>query len=136
VDCGNKYFEDENLKFFYDIETCIALQMPNAILLSCVIQYLENPYKLLEKISAIGFKFIIFDRTAFYFEQKDRLTLQKVHTKIYEASYPAWFLNKKKFFDVFTKRYKVVANWSENIDNANIPSTFEGGMLEQGKCLD
>lgn len=111
VDVGKKYFEDDRLKFYYDIESCFKKNSPNSILFSSVIQYLENPYEFLEGIKAMGFEFILFDRTSFVLEGRERLTVQIVSPEIYSVSYPCWFFNKKKFYGLFEEDYKLVADF-------------------------
>jgi len=130
VDEGKKLFEDNNLRFFYDVETCVKECAPNTIIFSSVIQYLEKPYELLEKIIAMGFDFILFDRTPFVESDSDRLTIQKVTPPIYLASYPCWFFSKRKFYAFFEHKYELIARF-EALDRANIPSTFEGCIFRR-----
>lgn len=113
VECGKKYFQDENLKFYHDIDECFASKAPNdypnAILLSSVIQYLENPYQFLEnEILSKGIEFLIFDLTGFHNEDRDVLTIQRVWPEVYEASYPCWFFSKSRFFEVIGKKYELI----------------------------
>ena len=97
VDCGKENFENEQLKFYYTIEECLAKHNPNVILLSGVLQYLEKPYEWLEKFVALNIQYIIVDRTAFVEAERDILTIQNVPESIYKASYPAWFFNESLF---------------------------------------
>ena len=108
VECGKRYFENDQLKFYYNLDDCCKEQNPDAILFSSVIQYFENPYSLLEKVLSFGFDFIIFDRTPFLEEGNDRIAIQKVPPEIYQASYPAWFFNKDKFLNYFRKDYELI----------------------------
>lgn len=108
VELGKCYFENQHLKFYYNLDDCYKEQHPVAILFSSVIQYLKNPYTLLEKVISFGFDFIIFDRTPFLEEGNDMITVQKVPSEIYKASYPAWFFNKRKFLDFFQKDYELI----------------------------
>ena len=108
VECGKRYFESDQLKFYYDLDDCCKERNPDAILFSSVIQYFENPYSLLEKVLSFGFDFIIFDRTPFLEEGDDRITVQKVPSEIYEASYPTWFFNERKFLNFFYKDYELI----------------------------
>ena len=110
VEVGRKDLAGEHLHFFASIEDCLKDSRPHALLASSVIQYLEKPYEWLEKLISYGFEYIIFDRTAF-FADKDRLTVQKVRPGIYDASYPAWFLNEKKFNAIIEKEYKLIADF-------------------------
>jgi putative methyltransferase (TIGR04325 family) len=130
VDAGKKYFEDDTLKFFYDIQTCLEQQNPNAILVSGVIQYIEKPYALLEGVKSLGFEFIVFDRTAFSLEGRDRLTVQVVPARIYKASYPCWFFDEDRFCNFFEDNYCIVAEF-QSADKANIPSVFKGFIMRK-----
>jgi putative methyltransferase (TIGR04325 family) len=129
VNCGKKYFENQSLKFFYTIESCIEHTNPNVILLSSVVQYLENPYSFLTKLLDYNFEYIIFDRTAFVLEGSDLLTVQKVPPEIYLASYPAWFLKQDKFLDIFLDNYELIFEFN-SFDRVNIPSRFKGFFLK------
>ena len=111
VECGQHYFEDDHLKFYFNLDECIAQQDPDAIILSSVLQYIESPYDLLEKIIGLNFTYIIFDRTSFLEHGKDRITVQKVPPHIYNASYPAWVFEKKKFLDFFKGKYELIAEF-------------------------
>jgi putative methyltransferase (TIGR04325 family) len=111
VNCGKHFFENESLLFFDTIENSIKYTQPNIILLSSVLQYLENPYLFLRNLLEYDFQYIIFDRTTFVCEGSDRLTIQKVPPEIYPASYPAWFFNLEQFLQVFQGRYKLIAQF-------------------------
>ena len=78
VDCGKRDFENDHLKFYYDLDACFGEQHPDAILFSGVVQYLEDPYGTLEKAKSLGFEFVLFDRTPFLEKGGDRITVQKV----------------------------------------------------------
>lgn len=102
VRCGQQFFEDEILKFHFTIEESMADRQADVLLLSSVVQYLEKPHEFLEGIRQYNFKYILIDRTAFVKgERDDRLTLQVVPPDIYEAHYPAWFFNEKRFLEHF-----------------------------------
>lgn len=130
VDAGKKYFENNVIKFFYTLEASLEETSPNTILFSSVIQYLKNPYSLLKKVKELDIEFILFDRTPFTIDRKDRLTIQSIPSKIYPGSYPCWFFNKEKFYAFFEGKYTVVAKF-QSLDKANIPSTFEGSILKR-----
>jgi putative methyltransferase (TIGR04325 family) len=120
VDCGKKYFEDSQLKFYHNIESCIAEQQPKAIIFSNVLQYLEKPYDLLAEVAQQKFEYLIFDLTAFHNDDKDLLTIQKVWPEIYQASYPCRFLSKTKFFEKLLDRYELIeeflSHFGQNIE--------------------
>jgi len=111
VECGKQHFEDRCLRFYYSLDECLAEHAPHVALFSSVIQYLEKPYELLREIKKNNFRYIIFDRTTFLERGDDRITVQKVPSTIYPASYPAWFFNKNKFLDFFSDDYEIYAEF-------------------------
>lgn len=124
-------FENEKLHFFYSIEDCIKSYDVDVVLLSSVLHYLEEPYQMLDRIIQIGIKYIIIDRTPFL-KGTDRITIQKVNPKIYKASYPCWFLNKKKFISFLDAEYNLVLEFDAH-DKANISSEFKGIIFDRKK---
>jgi len=115
VRCGKTFFQDEVLKFHFDIGESMAEKKADVLLLSSVVQYLENPHDFLEQIRAFRFKYILFDRTSFIQgDQPDRLTLQIVPPEIYNARYPAWFFNEKKLLKHFSD-YEIKAEFESYV---------------------
>jgi len=116
---GKKYFEGKHLKFYDNLEKCSKKQNLNTILFSSSLQYLERPYDLLEKIADLKIEHIIFDRTPFLEKGNDRITVQKVPPRIYDASYPCWIFGLKKFLKFFRqKRYQLVADFASSIEKS------------------
>jgi putative methyltransferase (TIGR04325 family) len=124
VECGKQFFEDENLKFYHSIEDCMKNCKINVLLLSGVLQYLDNPHEVLKKFVDYGFPFIILDRTSFVEGIADILTIQDVPDDIYKASYPAWFFNKLKLEEILLKNYKLISYF----DNGFTPPTIINGI--------
>ncbi len=113
VACGKKYFQSNELAFYDDLNTCILQEQPNILLASCVLQYMENPHVILSQIIESGVKWIIIDRTPFLLDdKKDLLTVQRVHPDIYNASYPAWFFNRKIFLQFFKGKYDLIGEFN------------------------
>ncbi len=124
VNAGNKYISDDILKFATDIDN---VEDANILLMSGVLQYLPEPYKFLEKAINKKLEYILIDRTPFNLNERDRLTIQKVPPSIYEATYPHWFFNEKKFLNTFNGKYELITDFDDMIDNAeNIPSKYKG----------
>lgn len=130
VECGKQFFENEQLKFHFDIDSCIEEAHPHTLLLLSVIQYLDSPYKFIEKVISHGFKYIIIDRTSFTKSGNERLTIQKVSPKLYKASYPCWFFDETKFIKCFSEKYQMVEDF-ETDDLANIESVFKGYIFKR-----
>lgn len=131
VDIGKKEFEDEHLHFYYDIDKCMDEEKPSVLLLSSVLQYIESPYQLLDRILKHEFEYILIDRTPFSFDNRDKIKLQIVPPSIYEASYPCWFFNKQFFIDFFhSKSYKLIEEF-ESIDGKGKECIFKGMILKK-----
>jgi putative methyltransferase (TIGR04325 family) len=135
VECGKKYFEDNHLSFYDTIEESLEKDRSNVFLASGSVQFLEKPYNFLSKVEKSGFDFIIFDRTTFL-KDEDRLTVQHVPKRIYEASYPAWFLNEQKFLGVFHQKYELTADWDlpgGGLDDLGDAETIKKGYIFRKK---
>ena len=105
VKAGKERFEDNILQFYYTLQESLVTGEPHVVLLSSVVQYLDDPHQFLSELAEIAPAFIIFDRTSLIDTGADRLTVQRVHPSIYEASYPAWFFEREKLlahFDHYT----------------------------------
>ena len=129
VKVGKENFEDKKLHFFYSIEECLKSFNINVVLLSSVLQYLEKPFLLLDQIKSSGINYLIIDRTPFI-KGHDRITVQKVHPKIYKGSYPCWFFNEESFVSFFSREYKLIFKFIA-LDKANIRSVFKGFVFQK-----
>jgi putative methyltransferase (TIGR04325 family) len=101
VECGKHNFENEQLKFYYSIEECLLKHKPNVLILSSVLQYLEDVKHWIDKFNGLKFEYVIIDRTAFVLADNNILTVQNVPESIYKANYPAWFFNEEKLIQSF-----------------------------------
>jgi putative methyltransferase (TIGR04325 family) len=129
VDTGKAYFENDKLKFYYDVESCIKEQNPNILILSSVLQYLKEPYQFLDYILKSNFTFVIVDRTPFSF--KEQIKLQIVPPWIYKARYPCWFFEEKKFLTFFKRHGFTIIEEFEALDGKTRDYWFKGFILEK-----
>jgi putative methyltransferase (TIGR04325 family) len=96
VECGRREFEDGRLQFRDSLD---AVSGPvDAILLSSVLQYLAEPFAVLDRLTATGAQWLIVDRALLIQTDRDALTVQHVPESIYGApvSYPAWLLSRSR----------------------------------------
>ncbi|TQD23856.1 TIGR04325 family methyltransferase [Methanolobus vulcani] len=126
VECGKSYFEDNTIKYYFNIDTCLEENNPNTLLFSSSIQYIEKPYDFLTKILEYQFEYIIFDLTGIVIgEDRDILTIQKIHPGIYKASYPCWFFDKKKLLNTFANKYTLIEEFNNQLgQNIEIDNRF------------
>lgn len=130
VDVGKIDFEDERLRFYYDVKSCVESEKPNVLLLSSVLQYIEKPYELLDELLKYNFDFVIFDRTPFGVANKDIIKLQTVPPSIYTASYPCWFFDQNRLLNYFENKYKLVEIF-DALDGKSDEYEFKGFVLEK-----
>jgi putative methyltransferase (TIGR04325 family) len=110
VTCGQKYFQDDFLHFFYSPDQMIAMQgLPDILVLSCVIPYLEKPYEVLTRLMQYKIPYILVDNTYFNYEDRDRICVQIVPSEIYKASYPCWMLNYHRVNKTLSDTYALIS---------------------------
>jgi putative methyltransferase (TIGR04325 family) len=129
VEEGKRSFEGGPLRFFHTLGACLGEIPCDAVLLSGVAQYLDEPHGLLGEVARAGFRYILIDRTPFVLgRSSDRLTVQRVPPAIYDASYPCWFFEENRFLEHFRERYEILAEFPGK-DRARIPSAFKGFLM-------
>jgi len=96
VESGIKNFSTQTLTFSFNAKEACAMYNPNILILSSVLPYLEEPYKIFSDLLKLSISYVVVDRTFFLKRPGERLTVQKVPEWIYPASYPAWFLDESK----------------------------------------
>lgn len=133
VDSGIELFQDDILRFYYTVDECLADNLPDILILSSVLPYLREPYKVLESLMQKEFNYIFFDKMPFI-EGQDRITVQNVNPEIYTASYPCWFFNENKFLQFINNKYSLIYKF-DNQDRTNIKSVFRGYLFELTKAL-
>ncbi len=129
VEIGKKEFEDNTLKFAYNLKEAKKLSKPDILILGGVLQYLKSPYSFLDEFIASNIKFILVDRTTFV-SNDEFIAIQKVSSEIYPAEYPAWFFNEQKFLKKMLQKYKLVYSFDCE-DSINIDAKFKGFLFER-----
>ncbi len=112
VQTGKDHLQDERLRFFFDIKEAVDEALPDVVLLSSVLQYLESPYELLDEIEKIGTEFLIIDRNPVAPKPSDRILIQEVPPAIYEASYPFRVFSEKKLLEALEGQWTVIEKYS------------------------
>lgn len=88
VAAGREHIQDDQLRFYKTVQECLTENQPNVILLSSVLQYLENPYGTLTELAGQNVSYIFVDRTPFFDSKKDKLVIQRVSKSIFSATLP------------------------------------------------
>jgi putative methyltransferase (TIGR04325 family) len=121
VECGIAHFQNERLRFFRDLQSCLATEPVRVAVLSGVLPYVEDPHGLLREVAQAGLEHVILDRTPLW-ESGDRLTVQSVPPSIYgfPVSYPAWILNRERVLSQFEPQYRVVDEFEALAGRINV----------------
>jgi putative methyltransferase (TIGR04325 family) len=115
VEVGKQFFEDDLLKFHYSLESVFNHNSTkiDLVIMSSVLQYIEDPYNLLDKILCLNINNILIDITTINTENTDRITIQNVDPSIYTASYPCWFFDESKLINyICSYNYSLVIDWN------------------------
>lgn len=101
VKAGQEYIQDNQLRFYETIDDCVLIEKPNVLLLSAVLQYLENPEPILNELLTLNSKIIVVDLAIINKGIESKIYLQKVPSSIYSASYPVWSFQQQSFLEIF-----------------------------------
>jgi putative methyltransferase (TIGR04325 family) len=108
---GKELYETEQLRFFTSIEACRADCTPTVVVLSSVLQYLQDPHQFIRTLLTHGFDSIIVELTPVHPGTRDHLTVQRVPPQIYRASYPCWFFAQANLCAAFAQGYRLVTDF-------------------------
>ncbi len=121
VEVGKRDFQTNELFFFENIDECLERNEINFVLISSVLQYLPNPYLVIEELCNINAFHLLLDRTTFIKGKTERITIQNVPSFIYEASYPARFFVEKDIKEAFAKNSYISIDQFKSLDKNSPP---------------
>ena len=107
---GQENIQNDHLRFYRSIENCLIDNQPNVVLLSSVLQYLESPFDIINKLTLTGATCLLIDRTPFSDGDTDKILVQKVPSSIYRASYPMRVFSLQKFRNMIETDWRLVAS--------------------------
>lgn len=133
VECGQLEFANERLCFHHDVAGALATGEYDVLFLSCVLQYLPNPHRVLDELLAHRLPFILLDRTALHAGSNDRLTVQHNPAAIHPASYPAWFFNENRLLSHFRATHRLIYRFEsgDKVLHLGAPSRYLGYLYER-----
>jgi len=110
---GKANFQNDELRFFENLDDALQAGRPDIMLLSSVLQYLADPYAFLKRVMASGALQVLIDRTPCAKLQRDVLTVQTVPPEIYPASYPCWILSRERLLAAVAPQYRMLASFTD-----------------------
>lgn len=134
VKAGKQYIQDERLRFYETIDECVKAEKPNVVLLSSVLQYLEKPYEILERLICTEARLIVVDRTAFWSKNSAGIVIQSVPPKIYPASYPMHIFSELGFLARMRRKWSLTAEFLSPEGYVESPAgrfAFKGYLLRR-----
>jgi len=132
---GKASFEDDKLKFFSSINKCVGESVPDVAICCGVLQYVKEPFAVLEELFELGVDVLIIDRTPFWRGQCDKLCVQHVPSSIYEASYPSWIFSYSRFLQLLAEDWNVVAQFDALDILPNDVDAFWKGFIMTRKAM-
>lgn len=119
IECGQREFQTDQLRFFSSLDACLAQGPVDVVLLSGVLQCLQDPHELLATILGKGIAYLLLDRTPLLDGDSDRLTVQHVPAYIYgkPVRYPAWFFGRTRLLAGLAQEYRLLVEF-EALDSA------------------
>ena len=116
--------QGDNSPYATSKSSCI---IPNVLLLSSVLMYLDKPYEMFETMLQKGFDYIIIDESAFFTndDSNERIMLQHVPASIYSAVYPLHVFGLTSFREFISKHgYEILWEWTYSGGQIPIKSGF------------
>lgn len=135
VQVGREEFSTEELRFYAALGEVPRGLVPATFMLSSVLQYLEEPDRVLHSIAAVPSRHLLIDRTPVSDRSADRLCLQHAPKSVYNARYPCWIFSKNRLMRLLTPHWTVVSDyaspegWHRTTDG--LPFEFRGLILER-----
>ena len=125
VEIGRSEFGTEQLLFWPSVHDLPPLPGPSFLLISSVLQYLEEPEAILAVLLGLNASHLIIDRTPMSADSVSRLCIQHVPPSIYQARYPCWVLSRPRLRSVLaTSGWQVTAELLNTEGTYSTPSGF------------
>lgn len=127
IDIGNEKISDDNLRFYKSISDFLSdVGEVHLLILSGVLQYLSNYFKVLDDLLSKEIKLVCVDRTPFVRGGGERIMIQNVPETVYAARYAHRFFIENKFLQIFESHGYEILESFESIDKGNEFADWKG----------
>lgn len=133
VAAGRQVLANERLRFYAGIDECVSEMQPHTLLLSSVLQYLDEPMNFLNSVNAGAWTSIIIDRTPFVQAGPSFVTVQSVPAQWVKSSYPSWIISADELLKALPD-YVVIAEFPAldgRIGYGVLSADFRGMILRR-----
>jgi putative methyltransferase (TIGR04325 family) len=110
VAIGQREIARDALRFHCSIEEALGSGMADVALLSSVLQYLEDPWSVLDRILQAKIPYLLIDRHPCSLT-RELITVQVVPPSLYAASYPSWLFDCPRMLERLGEHYELLATW-------------------------
>jgi putative methyltransferase (TIGR04325 family) len=110
VEVGQRDIARDALQFYHSIEEAVTAGTPDLALFSSVLQYLEDPWSILDRILLAEIPYLIIDRHPSSMTH-ELITVQVVPPSLYKASYPTWLFDCPRMLERLGEHYELLASW-------------------------
>jgi putative methyltransferase (TIGR04325 family) len=125
VRIGRELFQSDELLFFESLDEVLASQYsgPDVIVVSGVLQFLDEPFELLDKLSRTAASYMVIDRTTCTALQGHRAGYHRLfdaHWKL-RKRVPQWFFSRSLVEAELKKNWAVITefeSWFDGRDSA------------------
>jgi putative methyltransferase (TIGR04325 family) len=129
---GKEKIASKELHFYATIKECMLEQHPNVILLSSVLQYIDDYIAVIDSVASIGSEFVIIDRTPFLKNDGEEIIVtQKVPDVIYQASYPCRFFSESSFLKLLEGYEYVLCESFTSLDELDDRAVWKGFIFRK-----
>lgn len=108
VKAGRAHVAAAGLRFCATVDECLGQQQPNVLLLSSVLQYIEDPEKVLRQFCATDADILCVARTPVTTAGTNQLLVQHVPASICKSSYPVWALSESWLIGQLADHWRLV----------------------------
>jgi putative methyltransferase (TIGR04325 family) len=134
VERGRARFQTDELRFHRDLDESMREAQPDVVLVSGVLQYLEEPYGVLDDLAGLGAHMVFVDRTPWTEDPEDIITLQVVPPEIFSARLPFRAFGCGRIAARLSPEYEAVADFRALDPDMYLGSTrvrFGGWIFER-----
>jgi putative methyltransferase (TIGR04325 family) len=124
VRLGLEHFRNGEIQFHASLASALSATPADVVLLSSVLQYLPEPYRLLAEIGRSNAQHLIIDRTPCGWGERDILAVQHVPPEIYSASYPCWIFSRQRLLSALFTHFSMLGSFSDG------SGTWRGDVMD------
>lgn len=132
VAAGRAEFSGEGLSFHTTLDEAGAAQV---LLMSGVLQFLEEPYAMLDEVTRRGFRHLIIDRTPILPRGRERIVVQHTPPTLGGGSYPCRFFAQEFLFGNLSGEYELKATWPAGFDLLDGRTIFQGAHFKKRTAI-